>query len=127
VTEPVPTRSLGRFVASVLCGIAGLGLGVGGVLQLGVGLHNLAYPQAWQFSEDRGLGPPAIATPDTIWMSPMASNTRNLLTVTLASIAGVTLVVAAGFGLRGPFSRAALTGLYGIVLAAIFLLSLLTA
>ena len=128
--ETVSRRTIGRFAASVGCGIVGLGLAVGGLLQLGVGLYNLAYPTAWQVSsrrEDRGLGPPAIATPDTIWMSPTASNAQNLLVVSLASAAGVSLLVAAWLWLRGGLRRAAVVTSIGAALAGIFLMRLLSA
>ena len=125
--ENDPRHSAGRFAGSILCGIAGFGLAIGGLLQLNVGLYNFVYPTAWHVSSDplkQGLGPPAIATPDTIWMNPAASNAENLLTVSIASVAGLTLLAAAWLWRGATWRRAAAVTFLGAALSGIFLLRL---
>ena len=128
--EVTTQRGIGSFIAAVLCGIAGFALAVGGILQLVVGLYNLAYPSAWQVSldpADNELGPPAIATPDTVWMSPIASNAQNLLVVSLASVAGVCLLVAAKLWLRSTVRPAVAFTFVGATVAVIFAIRLFAA
>ena len=124
-----PKRSLGSFVASVFCFILGFTLAVGGLLQLGIGIYNLAFPSAWSVSWDQApgeLGPPSIARPDTVWMSPVASISHNLMTVFLASVAGVGFLAAAVFWFRGRVRFAVSTSLLAAMVAAAFIVLLKT-
>jgi hypothetical protein len=87
-----------QFAAVFLCGVVGVFLAVAGGAQLGYGLYKLAYPTSWKVSylpEDHGLGPPAITSPDTVWMNPTASNFQNLMVVGLATAAGILFLVSA--------------------------------
>jgi hypothetical protein len=127
VIDKHPKRSLGSFVASVFCFILGFTLAAGGLLQLGIGINNLMFPSGWDVSWDQGpgeLGPPSIAIPDTVRMSPVAPIAQNLMTVFLASVAGVGFLTAAMFWFRGKVRYAVSATLLAAIVAATFIVLL---